>query len=327
MGRSPHGAATMGGHAGLPTADWAVALIDERFVLWLGAQPCNLPADTDGAAPAPAANAVHRKALMPVLRDALRACAPGVELLRTCVFTEAAMAEPVDDVLPRTVPPHAADGGLGLVRALGLEIQQLALRGGCGWLMVASDDERLLPYLDEAQWRGLKVILLADESSLDLPRLAQDDPSWARLLAQADRRQALSPLAMAALCRGDGGFMQAQAAPLARGVAPLQTPFQVPFHAPMDDPAQAATEDWHPVVQEVIAQWWAEETPHARLDLYDEMQGSQGVPAETDRHLLLRARRARARPVSVQEKKARREMIRDTVLAAQPSLPESPLEA
>ena len=85
----------------------------------------------------------------------------------------------------------------------------------------------------------------------------------------------------------------------------------------------APTDDWLEQVKQVIQTWWAEETPHARLDLYEEMQNSQGVPPETDRHLLLRVRRELARTLSFQEKKAMRELIRATVLAKEPAQDES----
>ena len=45
----------------------------------------------------------------------------------------------------------------------------------------------------------------------------------------------------------------------------------------------------------MLQDWWTEETADARLDLFEEMQNSQGVPPETDRHLLLRVRRELAR--------------------------------
>ncbi len=71
----------------------------------------------------------------------------------------------------------------------------------------------------------------------------------------------------------------------------------------------------------MIQSWWSEETADARLDLQEEMQNSQGVPLETDRHLLLRVRRELARTLSFQEKKAMRELIRATVLAPAQDLP------
>ncbi len=56
---------------------------------------------------------------------------------------------------------------------MGLELTQLAQRGACGVVLLVSDDERLIPYIDEAQWRGLKVVLVSDENSLDVPKLME----------------------------------------------------------------------------------------------------------------------------------------------------------
>ena len=83
------------------------------------------------------------------------------------------------------------------------------------------------------------------------------------------------------------------------------------------------SDEWRQHIQQVIAEWWSEESEHARLDLYEEMQNIQGVPPETDRHLLLRVRREMARTLSFAEKKAMRELIRATVLEHPPVVQES----
>lgn len=282
-----------GGHAGAGQAA-AVALVDERYLGWLATQRLG------------SAAVVQRSALNPVFNHLARQQG-GDGWLRTCLFTDQPPTELLDDVLVRTVPAHGVDGGLGLVRSLGLELMQLAERGGCSTVLLASDDERLIPYLDEAQWRGLRVVLITDESAQDFARLRQDDPSWARLLMQADRRVALDADAWQALTTPGAVYQPASAEP--RGEAAFDAPAA---------PSFSADTDWRSQVEKVIQDWWAEETPHARLDLYDEMLNSQGVPPETDRHLLLRVRRELARTLSFTEKKVMREMIRATVLAAPP---------
>ena len=282
----------VGGHAAGAQA-LAVALVDERYLAWLAAQRLGASA------------LVQRSTLNPVLTHLARQ--QGADTcLRTCLFTDQPPTELLDDLLVRTVPTHAVDGGLGLVRALGLELLQLAERGACGTVLLASDDERLIPYLDEAQWRGLRVVLITDESAQDFARMRQDDPSWARLLMQADRRVAL-----------DAAAWQALTTP---GLAYQPAGNELRGESSFDPSASAAPSDaeWRSQVEKVIQDWWAEETPHARLDLYEEMQSSQGVPPETDRHLLLRVRRELARTLSFTEKKAMREMIRSTVMAAPP---------
>jgi hypothetical protein len=282
----------------------AIALVDERYLGWLAAQQFKQ-------------SEVHlqRPALMPVLGNLARAVGADGPLLRTCLYTDHQPTDLLDDVVLRMVPQHAADGGLGLVRALGLELVQLAQRGGCGVVLLASDDERLIPYIDEAQWRGIKVVLVTDEASQDFARMKGEDPSWARLLMQADRRVAIDEAAWQALTTPGSSYFPTRL-PETDREHEVHVQDDLSDHTP-------PTEDWHSQVSRVITEWWNDETPDARLDLFEEMQNSQGVPPETDRHLLLRVRRELARTLSFPEKKAMREMIRATVLAQPPLVDES----
>jgi hypothetical protein len=283
----------------------AVALVDERYLGWLAGQ--------HGAT-----HGLVRSHLMPVLADLMRQGSSDLQLQRTYLFTERLDPVLVDDVIVRAVPAHAADAGLGLVRSMGLELTQLAQHGGCGAVLVVSDDERLIPYIDEAQWRGLKVMLVTDGAALDMVKLMAEDPSWARLLMQADRRLHLGDAAWAVLTTEGAELPASRFAQV--GHAALASPREGESQGEGYFHAAPPSGDWREQVQEVIRAWWAEETPHARLDLYDEMQNSQGVPPETDRHLLLRVRRELARTLSFQEKKTMREMIRSTVLAEPPTV-------
>lgn len=291
-------------HGGGPVQ--AVALVDERFLKWLAGQHASAPLQ------------LQRRNLMPVLADLLRQGLPEAQLQRAYVYSDQQTPELIDDVVLRSVPQHSVDGGLGLVRTLGLELNQMAQHGGSGLVLIVSDDERLIPYIDEAQWRGLKVALVSDEASLDISRLMKEDPSWARLLLQADRRMALGIKAWDALSNPD--FVMS----FGRQYSPSsQSPQPERESEATDSQSHFSTaspsDEWLEQVRQVILAWWSEETPHARLDLYDEMQNSQGVPPETDRHLLLRVRRELARTLSFQEKKAMRELIRATVLAHPPA--------
>lgn len=283
-----------------------VALVDERYLKWLAGQHASAPVQ------------LQRRNLQPVLVDLLRQSAPEAQLLRAYVFSDQQVLELCDDVVVRSVPPHAIDGGLGLVRSLGLELSQLAQHGGAGLVLILSDDERLIPYIDEAQWRGLKVALVSDEGSLDMPKLMTEDPSWARLLLQADRRLALGQTAWDALTV-PGAVMHSSRFAIAQ--LPAQQSERDADAGESYFSNALPSDDWLDQVKQVIQSWWAEETADARLDLQEEMQNSQGVPPETDRHLLLRVRRELARTLSFQEKKAMRELIRATVLAPAQDLP------
>jgi len=137
---------------------------------------------------------------------------------------------------------------------------------------------------------------------------------------QADRRLSLNDNAWQSLITGvvsGPGYFIARA-------ADSESPRDGAFESggEMADAPSFAGGDWREQVERVIREWWQEETPDARLDLFEEMQNSQGVPPETDRHLLLRVRRELARTLSFPEKKAMREMIRATVLSQPPSVDE-----
>ncbi len=300
MPRHPHSHQPGGG------ITQAVALVDERYLKWLAGQHASIPLQ------------LQRHNLQPVLVDLLRQSAPETQLLRAYVFSDQQVLDLCDDVVVRSVPQHAIDGGLGLVRSLGLELNQLAQHGGAGLVLILSDDERLIPYIDEAQWRGLKVALVSDEGSLDMPKLMTEDPSWARLLLQADRRLALGSTAWEALTV-PGAVLQSSRA--AASLLPAQQSEREADAGESYFSNALPSDDWLEQVRQVIQSWWSEETADARLDLQEEMQNSQGVPPETDRHLLLRVRRELARTLSFQEKKAMRELIRATVLAPVQDLP------
>ncbi len=300
MPRHPHSHQPGGG------ITQVVALVDERYLKWLAGQHASAPLQ------------LQRHNLQPVLVDLLRQSAPDAQLLRAYVFSDQQVLDLCDDVVVRSVPQHAIDGGLGLVRSLGLELNQLAQHGGAGLVLILSDDERLIPYIDEAQWRGLKVALVSDEGSLDMPKLMTEDPSWARLLLQADRRLALGSTAWEALTV-PGAVLQSSRA--AASLLPAQQSERDADAGESYFSNALPSDDWLEQVRQVIQSWWSEETADARLDLQEEMQNSQGVPPETDRHLLLRVRRELARTLSFQEKKAMRELIRATVLAPVQDLP------
>ena len=300
MPRHPHSHQPGGG------ITQVVALVDERYLKWLAGQHASAPLQ------------LQRHNLQPVLVDLLRQSAPDAQLLRAYVFSDQQVLDLCDDVVVRSVPQHAIDGGLGLVRSLGLELNQLAQHGGAGLVLILSDDERLIPYIDEAQWRGLKVALVSDEGSLDMPKLMTEDPSWARLLLQADRRLALGQTAWEALTV-PGAVLQSSR--VAASLLPAQQSERDADAGESYFSNALPSDDWLEQVRQVIQSWWSEETADARLDLQEEMQNSQGVPPETDRHLLLRVRRELARTLSFQEKKAMRELIRATVLAPAQDLP------
>jgi len=262
-----------------------IALVDGRYMAWLLGQN-----------PEATGEPLNRHALAPVLSALLAQWGVQADLQRVYWYTDAQDGQYPQDQVARVVAPHKADGGASLLRAFSADLKRLAERQACDHVLLASDDERLLTLMDEAQLHGLSVHILADESARDLAQLSKEDPGWTRLLAQADRRIVLHSQAMRDLTQG----RMAHSGPVGLLPSPPQ---------PAED-----IEAIRPILQEVVTAWWNEEPEDLREDLREELQNSRGIPQEVDRHLLLRVRKVLERTLSFPEKKLLREMIRATVL-------------
>jgi hypothetical protein len=254
-----------------------MALIDGRFLIWLAQQ---------GAMGA-TGESVNRQGLISLLSQALSHAALDVDLRRIYWYSDRSDGLVVDDQIVRLVLAHDADGGASLLRSLGHDLKQLADHHACDHVLVASDDERFLASIDEAQLSGLSVHLLADESARNMPQMVRTDPGWARLLAQADRRVVVNSQALADMLQGK--------LPTGMGLAAEDV------------------EELRKSMHEVITAWWADEPEDLREDLRDALQISRGVPQEVDRQLLLRMRQRLARALSLPEKKMLRETLRAVV--------------
>lgn len=258
-----------------------IALIDGRFLIWLAQQGA---VGTTG-------ESVNRQGLLSLLAQALSQSGLDVDLRRIYWYTDRSDGLVIDDQIMRLVQTHDADGGASLLRSLGHDLKQLAEHHACDHVLVASDDERFLGAIDEAQLSGLSVHLLADESARNMPQMVRSDPGWARLLAQADRRVIVNSQALADMLQGK--------MPTGMGLS-------------VED-----VEELRKTMQEIVAAWWAEEPEDLREDLRDALQISRGIPQEVDRQLLLRMRQRLARALSLPEKKMLRETLRSVVTGAQ----------
>lgn len=254
-----------------------MALIDGRFLIWLAQQ---------GAVGA-TGESVNRQGLLSLLSQALAQSALDVDLRRIYWYSDRSDGLIIDDQIVRLVQAHDADGGASLLRSLGHDLKQLAEHHACDHVLVASDDERFLATIDEAQLSGLSVHLLADESARNMPQMVRTDPGWARLLAQGDRRVVVNSQALADMLQGK--------MPTGMGLA-------------VED-----VEELRKSMHEVITAWWADEPEDLREDLRDALQISRGIPQEVDRQLLLRMRQRLARALSLPEKKMLRETLRSVV--------------
>ena len=264
-----------------------MALIDGRFLIWLAQQGA---VGTTG-------ESVNRQGLLSLLSQALSHTGLDVDLRRIYWYTDRSDGLVIDDQIVRLVQTHDADGGASLLRSLGHDLKQLAEHHACDHVLVASDDERFLSAIDEAQLSGLSVHLLADESARNMPQMVRSDPGWARLLSQADRRVIVNSQALADMLQGK--------IPTGMGLS-------------VED-----VEELRKSMQEVVSAWWTDEPEDLREDLRDALQISRGIPQEVDRQLLLRMRQRLARALSLPEKKMLRETLRSVVMGLQEPQPEN----
>ena len=261
-----------------------IALIDSRFLLWLS-QNGQAGGHVEG---------ISRQGLIGLLSQALFHSGLDVELRRIYWYTDRSDGQVVDDQIVRTVQSNDVDGGASLLRAMGQDLRQLADHRASEHVLVASDDERLLTTIDQAQLCGLGVHVLADEAARNVPGMLRNDPGWARLLMQADRRVVINSQVLADALQGRGPVGAQMGVGMVMGAEEL--------------------EELRKSMTEVVNAWWEEEPEDLREDLREALQVSRGVPQEVDRQLLHRMRQHLNRTLSLPEKKMLRETLRATVL-------------
>jgi hypothetical protein len=256
----------------------AVALVDARYLRWLA----RLDDPDGGTVPALARDRVADAFQHVLARAGLRS-----HLLRTYWYADVDDQAVVDDQSLRLVPTADSDGN-ALVRQMASDLQALAREGRIDIVLIASDDDRLSAPIEAAKMAGLTVCLLADERAESMSRLMQQDPNWARLLREADRRLVLrsSDLGQAL---GTGGATSSTAS--------------------MPD------EDLEAAMQAVVNTWWEALPQEERDSLRDELPALRGVPPEVDRELLLRGKNALNRSLNFHEKRVLREHARRVAMA------------
>ena len=261
-----------------------IALIDSRFLLWLSQN-----GQTGGNA-----EGISRQGLIGLLSQALFHAGLDVELRRIYWYSDRNDGQVVDDQIVRTVQSNDADGGASLLRAMGQDLRQLADHRASDHVLVASDDERLLATIDQAQLCGLGVHVLADEAARNVPGMLRNDPGWARLLMQADRRVVINSQVLADALQGRAPVGAQMGVAMVMGAEEL--------------------EELRKSMNEVVSAWWEEEPEDLREDLREALQVSRGVPQEVDRQLLHRMRHKLNRALSLHEKKLLRETLRHVVM-------------
>jgi len=267
----------------------AVAFLDARFVRWLAHLD-----DVD--APSTSLTRAH---LAPLLSRALDQAYLRRPLHRLYWYTEADDRAVVDDQTVRLLPAEDGDGA-SLVRQMSADIAALVAGGRVDLLVIGSDDDRLTPVIDAAKLAGVTVCLLADERALAMPRLMQQDPNWARLLREADRRLVIRSTDLAQALSADGQGVSTGAGGQGAGQGPRRA---------FDLDAQ---------LQPVVDAWWTDLPGDDRDALQDELPALRGLPPEVDRELLLRGKNALGRALNFHEKRSLRAQARNVALGLSP---------
>ena len=255
-----------------------IALVDARFLVWLAQH----------TQAGPKQDALNRLGMAQFLGDALIQAGLDVDVKRIYWYSEENESLDVDGQIVRKVLSHDLDGGVSLLKSLGQDLRQLAIHRACDHVLLATDDERFLTVIDDAQLTGMSVHILADEAARNMPKLHQTDPGWGRLLSQADQRIVVQPKALSELLQGTANKES---------------------NAAQEDPELIRES-----ITEVIVSWWDDEPEDRREELRDALHISRGIPQEVDRQLLLRMRHRLTRALTLQEKKMLREIFRAVAL-------------
>jgi hypothetical protein len=273
---------------GVASDGQCIALVDARFLVWLAQHTQSGPKQ----------DAVNRNGMAQFLGDALSHAGLDVDVKRIYWYSEENESLDVDGQIVRKVLSHDLDGGVSLLKSLGQDLRQLALNKACDHVLLATDDERFLSIIDDAQLTGMSVHILADEAARNMTKLHQTDPGWGRLLSQADQRIVVQPKALSEILQGTG----------------------VKDHSNVQEDPELVRES----ITEVIVSWWDDEPEDRREELRDALHISRGIPQEVDRQLLLRMRHRLTRALSLPEKKMLREIFRAVALGTHnPDMPQS----
>jgi hypothetical protein len=260
-----------------------IALIDARFLVWLAQHTQSGPKQ----------DALNRYGIAQFLTGALAHAGLDVTIKRIYWYSEENESLDVDGQIVRKVLSHDTDGGISLLKALGQDLRRLAESKACDHVLLATDDERFLSGIDDAQLAGLQVHILADDAASNMQQLHQTDPGWGRLLSQADRRVVVQSKSLAEM---------------------LQSAASKEMSQVQEDP-QVVKDS----ITDVIVSWWDDEPEDRREELRDALHISRGIPQEVDRQLLLRMRHRLTRALTLPEKKLLREIFRAVALGTHSS--------
>jgi hypothetical protein len=255
-----------------------IALIDARFLVWLAQHTHSGPKQ----------DALNRYGIAQFLTGALGHAGLDVSIKRIYWYAEEHESLDVDGQIVRKVLSHDTDGGISLLKSLGQDLRRLAESKACEHVLLATDDERFLTAIDDAQLAGLQVHIMADDAASNMQQLHQTDPGWGRLLSQADRRVVVQSKSLAEMLQGTTSKEASQV---------------------QEDPQVVKD-----AITDVIVSWWDDEPEDRREELRDALHISRGIPQDVDRQLLLRMRHRLTRALTLPEKKMLREIFRAVAL-------------
>lgn len=226
--------------------------------------------------------AVSRWPLARVLGRSATDAGLALNLRRIYWYTDRPDGQLVDEQVVRS---YGGSAGQQSWEAIDRDLRKLAQARAFESVLIACDDERIAPAIDEAQLSGLSVIMMSDDSLFDFPELLRDEPEWANLLSQADRRLVVRSEDLTEL-----------------------------VGLPVDADGAASAGDGlaggSMVIEEVVRGWWDAQTEDSRNDLRSALSLSSGIPQEVDRELLLQSRERFVRPLSLIEKRQMRDCLR-----------------
>jgi len=244
-----------------------------------------------------------RRNLIRVLSRLLTDSGLEASVRRVYWYTDRPDGQLIDDQITRVVRIDVQPGGEGEVadpdddglavgswQAIDADLKALARSQAFEMILIGSDDERLVASINEAQLGGVSVAMLADDSVSDYASLAVEEPEWAALLAQADRRVVVRSPDLIDLRGG--------------------------MRSGSDDGDADNFSAEQALIEEVVRAWWADQNEDAREYLRAALQLSPGIPQEVDRALLLQSRERFVRPLSFNEKKLMRECLREVVASS-----------
>lgn len=255
-----------------PRPSSCIALIDDRFIGWL------IQRDSEpGSEPA-----VSRRPLARIIGRTAADAGFALSLRRIYWYTDRPDEQLVDEQVVRTCGGAARPPSW---EAIDRDLRKLASARAVESVLIACDDERIASAIDEAQLSGLSVIMMSDDSLFDFPDLLRDEPEWANLLSQADRRL---------IVRSED----------------LTELLGVPAHVEGAAAAADGVSEGSMVIEEVVRGWWDAQSEESRNDLRSALSFSNGIPQEVDRELLLQSRERFVRPLSLVEKRQMRDCLR-----------------